>query len=78
VPSSNAERAARTLERLRRDLSRSREGLALQQRRDGATEMQLGGRFQSATVVVKDASGRRQRMCIDHPDAIDAMMGAKP
>lgn len=78
APSRDGERAAQALEQLRDGLSRSNRGLERRARADGATEVRLDGRFQSATVVVKDASGKRRRMCIDHPAALDAAFGAKP
>jgi len=60
---------------VREALSRSRLGLASEQRFDGLRQIDLRGRFHHAHVAVKGADGRAKVECVNQPRALDAMMG---
>ena len=65
-------------ERLLQALSRPSEKLTLERGPDGISRVDLRGRIQSASFVVKDADGHWQRQCIDHPATIIRLLGGSP
>jgi hypothetical protein len=71
-------RAERAMQHLRESLSRSSEGLVLEKRPDGVSQVLLKGRFQSASVLVRDASGKRHQICVDSPAAADSIFRGQP
>ena len=74
----SADNPGRALRQLRKQLSRSTEDLQIEHRPDGASQVLLQGRFHSASVVFRDASGARRQLCIDSPAAADEIFGAAP
>jgi len=61
-------------QRLRHDLSRSASNLRVEHH-GGRMHVDLDGKFQSATMVFVDASGRRRRTCLDDATQLDLMLG---
>lgn len=78
VPSMRSQAAREALRaRLRASLARGKDAMALEQRADGIRIARHNGGFQHATLVVRDADGKRSQSCTDDLAAAEgALMGA--
>lgn len=65
--------ASPEMQRLRRALSRSPEGLRFE-RRGARLHIDVGDTFQTATVVVPDEAGHVRRACLDDASQLDRML----
>jgi hypothetical protein len=65
--------------RLRTSLARKQAVMTVEQRADGVRVARHGGGFQHATLVVRDADGKRSQSCTDDLAAAEtALMGENP
>jgi len=65
--------------RLRTSLARKQAVMTVEQRADGMRVARHGGGFQHATLVVRDAEGKRSQSCTDDlATAETALMGKNP
>ena len=70
-------RIAELVERLGPRLSRSSEGLHVEEHADGRGTLDLRGRYQHAVVVSRGADGRVRSECVSHPEAAARALGAE-
>ncbi len=74
---SREARIAELVERLGPRLSRSSEGLHVQEHADGRGTLDLRGRYQHAVVVSRGEDGRVRSECVSHPEAAAHALGAE-
>ena len=68
---------AEPMKQLRHALSHSAQNVRVE-RRSGRLHMDMGGTFQTASVVTVDAQGQPQRQCLDNSGDLDRMMRSAP
>jgi hypothetical protein len=64
----------RILDELREGLSRSSQGMTVEERSDGIKKVSLRKRFRSVSVVTTDG----RATCLDSPEQLDRLVGVKP